>query len=153
VPAQIAEPGIDPACLVGNWRQVEGWQRLTIDEGTFDIYFVENTVELTIDDDGTATMFHDDARWIGTHPTLFVDVEVSYAGAATLTYETTEDGQFSQVADFSERISTVTVGDSTDSGPGAAGAEVEFTFRCSDTELVLAVEDARVVFTRNGANG
>jgi len=150
VPAEIAEPGIDPDCLIGTWRQVEGWQRLTIDDGVFDIYFVENEVELTIADDGTATMSFDDARWIGTHPSLYSDVQVVYAGTGTLTYEAT-DGHFSQVSDFTGRIATVTVGDSEDVGPGSAGAEVDFTFRCSDTDLVMAVEGARVVYSRNRA--
>ena len=107
VPAQIAEPGIDPACLIGTWKQIEGWQRLTVDEDIFDIYFVENTVEFTLADDGTGTLSYDDATWVGTHPSLYADVEIVYTGAASLTYETTEDGHYQQVADVSARISTV----------------------------------------------
>jgi hypothetical protein len=145
---QVAPPdeALSAACLVGNWHQTEGWQRLDTDDGPMQIRLISGGRDFTVAANGTATVtYTKPALWQGSLGSL--KLEATYTGTSTLTY-TAANGTWKEVADNTKVVTDINVNGATDKRPGAAGRTLESTYRCLGSDLVLAGEDYRQVFRR-----
>jgi len=145
---QVAPPdeALSAACLVGNWHQTEGWQRLDTDDGPMQIRLVSGGRDFTVTANGTATVaYTQPAVWKGSLGSL--KLEATYTGTATLTY-TAANGSWKEVADNTKVLTDIRVNDSTDKRTGSAGRTLDGTYRCLGSDLVLAGTDYRQVFRR-----
>jgi hypothetical protein len=144
---QVAPPATDPACLVGTWKQSEGWQRLLFDDGSStDLRLVKGGGTLNVDAAGTGKVtYATDTSWTGKDQSTIV--EVDYAGTVTLTYSATK-GDYREVSDSTKRTQTIKIGAKSQSSQGKAGTAFEGTFVCSGTDLVISNENYRTVYTR-----
>jgi hypothetical protein len=145
---QVAPPdeALSAACLVGSWRQTEGWQRLDTDDGPMQIRLVSGGRDFMVAANGTATVtYTKPAVWQGSLGLL--NLKATYTGTATLTY-TAANGTWKEVADNTKVVTDIKVNDATDSRPGSAGRTLESTYRCLGSDLVLSGKDYRQVFRR-----
>ena len=147
---QVAAPGLDPECLVGTWKQTEGWNRLRFDDGTQTVLLmISGGVAFTVDEDGTGKIsYAADTVWQGEDSASRQDVKVAYGGTGTVTFSAV-NGDYRQVSDFTKRTQTVTVGTESQTTPGTAGVIFEGTYRCDQTDLVISNKDTRAVYTRS----
>jgi hypothetical protein len=143
----VAAPAIDPGCLVGTWKQSEGWQRLRFDDGTsMDMRLVKGGGTLTIDTAGTGKVsYAADTSWTGKDQST--DVEVDYAGTVTLTYSAAK-GDYREVSDSTKRTQTIKTGGKSQSSQGKTGTVFEGKYLCGSTDLVISNENYRSVYTR-----
>jgi hypothetical protein len=144
---KVAPPGIDPVCVVGSWKQTEGWQRIVLDDdSTTEVRLRSGAAELTIDAAGTAKVsYAADTTWQGKNG--LDDIAVTYTGTGTLTYSAV-NGEWRQVSDLTKRTATITVGTNTSTGPGSSGGIFEGTYRCDESALIISNKDTRNVYAR-----
>ena len=145
---QVAPPdeALSAACLVGNWHQTEGWQRLDTDDGPMQIRLVSGGRDFTVTANGTATVtYTKPALWQGSLGSL--NLAATYTGSATLTY-TASNGTWKEVADNTKVFTDIDVNGTKDKRAGSAGRTLESTYRCLGSDLVLSGPNYRQVFTR-----
>jgi hypothetical protein len=171
----VRDPADDPAavaCVVGRWSQVEGWQRLTVADAPLELTLVTGGAGLTLAADGSATIDYgaggrgggaesqggaggqaggDGGRVSG--PTVWrgansdARLEVAYRGVGSLTY-TARGGAWSQVADLSGVVGTVTLDGARDERAGAVDEVTTGTFSCTDARLVIRTPGTRYAYQR-----
>jgi hypothetical protein len=146
---EVAAPAVDPGCLVGSWKQTEGWNRLRFDDGTQTVLrMISGGATFSVDASGTAKIsYAADTVWQGEDGSTRQTVKVAYSGTGTVTFSAV-NGDFRQVSDFTRRTQTVTVGTASQTTPGTAGVIFEGTYRCDRTDLVISNKDTRAVYTR-----
>ena len=108
---QVAAPAVDPECLVGSWKQTEGWNRLRFDDGTQTVLLmISGGATFTVDEDGTGKIsYAADTMWHGEDGVTRQQMTVAYGGTGTVTFSAV-NGDYRQVSDFTKRTQTVTVG-------------------------------------------
>jgi hypothetical protein len=146
-PVSTAE-AISAECLVGNWHQTEGWQRLNIDDDTqIEIRLISGGRDFTIAANGTASMaYTTPAVWQGDNGRD--ELSATFSGSSTLTY-TAKDGVWSEVADNTKVVTVLTLNGTKDTPRnGSAGRTFEAKYLCGSTDLVLAGDEYRQVFKR-----
>lgn len=145
----VAPPGVAADCVVGAWKQTEGWQRLRFDNGDFtELRLTTGGISLAIGADGSMkSTIAADTTWHGTDRATNAEITVTYSGTATATYSAV-NGDWRQVSDLTKRVTTIRSGNATRTVPGGTGVIFEGTFLCGEDDLVLASEDTRGVYTR-----
>jgi hypothetical protein len=146
---QVAAPAVDPECLVGNWKQTEGWNRLRFDDSAPTVLrMISGGATFAVDAGGTGKIsYAADTVWQGRDGATQQDVKVAYAGTGTVTFSAV-NGDFRQVSDFTKRTQTITVGTASQTTSGTAGVIFEGAYRCDRSELVVSNKDTRAVYTR-----
>ena len=146
---QVAAPAVDPECLVGNWKQTEGWNRLRFEDGTQTVLLmISGGATFTVDPEGTGKIsYAAETVWHGEDGATGQEIKVAYVGTGTVTFSAV-DGDYRQVSDFTKRTQTITIGTTSQTTPGTAGVIFEGTYRCDRTDLVISNEDTRAVYTR-----
>jgi hypothetical protein len=146
-PVQVAPVSNAGDCVVGSWKQTEGWQRITTDDKVYEVRLIDGGRLFDVKADGTGTVrYLDPTSWktAGSGD----DLEVIYAGSLTLTY-TASGGKWSQNADTTKATTQLTLNDYKD--PPAAGGvnrASTSTYVCDDTNLIMTSDDFRQAFTR-----
>jgi hypothetical protein len=144
---QVAPSANAADCVVGRWKQSEGWQRVLTEQVATDLTMISGGRQLELRADGTGSYTYLD-------PTLWknsgfgADVEVVYAGQATLKY-TAADGKWTDTGDSSKTTTQIT--EDGRKGPAVAGAanrSSQATYVCDETNLILTGENFRQAFKR-----
>jgi hypothetical protein len=134
-------------CVVGTWRLVRGTTSLDLGDGTIDLTTTGDRV-FTASADGRLeiTFPGQGLHWNGTNGTDTVEGFVT--GAASGTY-TAEMGEWSTVVDNSATLTKVSLNGVAEP-PEAGGRDDTGTsaYFCSEDELVITSEAARMVYTR-----
>jgi len=147
---QVAAPAVDPACLVGNWKQTEGWNRLRFEDGTqTTLLMISGGATCAVDEGGTGKIsYAANTVWQGQDGASRQQIKVAYGGTGTVTFSAV-NGDYRQVSDFTKRTQTVTVGTSSQTTAGNSGVIFEGTYRCDGTDLIISNKDTRAVYTRS----
>jgi hypothetical protein len=146
---QVAAPAIDPACLVGTWKQTEGWNRLRFEDGSQTVLLmISGGTTFDVDEAGTGKISYGNTEWQGEDGATGQQITVAYSGTGTVTFSAV-NGDYRQVSDFTKRTHTITVGSTSQTNPGTAGVIFEGTYRCDDTDLIISNKDTRAVYTRS----
>lgn len=146
-PVQVAASANAADCVVGKWKQSEGWQRVITEDVATDLTLISGGRQLEVKADGTGSYKYLD-------PTLWKnsgsgdDLEALYAGEATLKYTAT-DGKWTDTSDASKTTTQVTVnGRKGQATPGAANRSTEATFVCDATNFIMTGDNFRTAFKR-----
>ena len=147
---QVAAPLVDPECLVGNWKQTEGWNRLRLEDGgEVTLLMISGGATFTIDPAGTGKIsYAADTVWLGEDGENQQEIKVAYGGTGTVTFSAV-DGDYRQVSDFTKRTQTVTVGTTSQTTSGTSGVIFEGTYRCDGSDLIISSTDTRGVYARS----
>jgi hypothetical protein len=146
-PVQVAASANAAECVVGNWKQSEGWQRVLTEEVATDLNLISGGRQFEVKADGTASYKYLD-------PTVWKtsgsgdDLEVTYAGKATLKYAAT-DGKWTDTGDASKTTTQVTLnGRANPAAPGAANRSTQATYVCDETNFIMTGDNFRQAFKR-----
>jgi hypothetical protein len=144
---QVAPSANAADCVVGKWKQSEGWQRVVTEDLATELTMISGGRQLELKADGTG-------RFTYLDPTLWKnsgfgdDLEVVYAGEATLKY-TAADGKWTDTGDASKATTQITLNGRKDPAtPGAANRSTRATYVCDETNLILTGENFRQAFKR-----
>jgi hypothetical protein len=146
-PVQVAPSANAADCVVGKWKQSEGWQRVVTEDVATDLTLISGGRQLEVKADGTASYKYLD-------PTLWKnsgfgdDLEVVYAGEATLKYMAT-DGKWTDTGDASKTTTQLTInGQKNPAAPGATNRSLQATYVCDDTNFIMTGDGFRQAFKR-----
>ncbi len=146
---QVAAPAVEPNCLVGNWMQTEGWNRLRFDDGTQTVLLmISGGATFAVEPVGTGRIsYAADTIWQGEDGASEQQIQVAYGGTGTVTFSAV-NGDYRQVSDFTKRTQTITIGTRSETTSGTSGVIFEGTYRCDGTDLIISNEDTRAVYNR-----
>jgi hypothetical protein len=146
-PVDVAASTHDGGCVVGTWKQTEGWQRLVTDTLVTDLMLIDGGRQFEVKADGSASFsYTDPTKW--ESPGYSSKLEVVYAGTVTLTYKV-EDGNWTETANASKATTQITLNGETDPPvPGAASRVTKATFVCGESDLILTGDGFRQAFKR-----
>jgi hypothetical protein len=146
-PVDVAPPATAGDCVVGSWKQTEGWQRIATDDLVTDLRLITGGRTFQVRPDGTASFeYLNPTRWQNTG--VGDDLEVVYAGTVTMTY-TAKDGAWTETADATGATTTLTLNKKADTPrAGATGRVTKATYVCDEGNLILTGDAFRQAFTR-----
>jgi hypothetical protein len=143
--AGTADPGA--ACLIGQWHQTEGWQRLDVRADPLELHLVTGGADFTITAAGTGTVAYPaPSVWRGA--TARHELAATFTGSASFTY-TALAGAWTAVADNTKITTSLTL-DGTRDEPraGTAGRATTGTYQCTPSDLIISTDTTRDAYTR-----
>lgn len=146
-PVQVAPVSNAADCVVGSWKQTEGWQRITTEKMVTEVRLITGGRLFDVKADGTASLrYTDPTKWKSAG--FGDDLEVIYAGSSTLTY-TASDGKWTQTADATKTTTQLTLNGRQDAPVvGAANRASTATYVCDEANLIMTSDDFRQAFKR-----
>jgi hypothetical protein len=144
---QVAPSANAADCVVGRWKQSEGWQRVVTEAVVSELMMISGGRQLELKADGTGHYTYlDPTLWKSSE--FGEEIEVVYAGEATLKY-TAADGKWTDTGDASRSTTQVTLRGRKDPvTPGPANRSTQATYVCDETNLILTGGNFRQAFKR-----
>jgi hypothetical protein len=136
-------------CMVGHWRQINGWQRLEGDNLLQELRLISGGWDEVFKADGTGVLTYPPSGGLWKNDDFTTKVTVTYSGTQTVHYTPYRDGRLTIVSDGTALTTLVDVnGKSNPPTTGGKDITRQWHYTCSPTELTMKADNVWILMQR-----